>query len=280
MSTSTTTAPSSITPDYAAIKAKQNIAWGSGDYSVVGVTLQIVGERLCEALDIRSNQTLLDVAAGNGNVSLAAARRYAKVTSSDYVPALLERGRQRAEVDGLAMEFVEADAENLPFADNSYDNVTSSFGVMFTPNQDAAAAELMRVVRPGGKIGLANWTPEGFIGQLFKTIGKHLAPPAGLKSPALWGTKERLDEFFADEAESIAIQKQTYVWRYKSAQHWLEVWREIYGPLQKAFAALDTEQQDALAADLIALIDRFNVADDGTMVVPGDYFEVVVTKRS
>jgi len=267
-------------PNYEAIKTKQRAAWSSGDYSVVGVTLQIVGENLCEALDLRSGQRVLDVAAGNGNVSLAAARRFCDVTSSDYVPALLERGKQRAEIDGLVITFREADAEALPFAEASFDIVTSSFGVMFTPNQEQAAAELLRVCRPGGKIGLANWTPESFIGQLFKTIGKHLPPPAGLKSPALWGTRDRLNDLFGPDAGSIEAAQRTYVWRYKSPRHWLDLWRAVYGPLQKAFGALDEAAQEQLTTDLLALIDRFNVATDGTMVVPADYLEVIVTKRT
>ena len=268
------------TPNYEAIKTKQRAAWSSGDYSVVGVTLQIVGENLCEALDLRSGQRVLDVAAGNGNVSLAAARRFCEVTSSDYVPALLERGKQRAEIDGLVITFREADAEALPFAEASFDIVTSSFGVMFTPNQERAAAELLRVCRPGGKIGLANWTPESFIGQLFKTIGKHLPPPAGLKSPALWGTRDRLNDLFGPDAGSIEAAQRTYVWRYKSPRHWLDLWRAVYGPLQKAFDALDEAAQEQFTIDLLALIDRFNVATDGTMVVPADYLEVIVTKRT
>jgi len=268
------------TPNYEAIKTKQRAAWTAGDYSVVGVTLQIVGENLCEALDLRSGQRVLDVAAGNGNVSLAAARRFCDVTSSDYVPALLERGKQRAEIDGLVITFREADAEALPFAEASFDIVTSSFGVMFTPNQERAAAELLRVCRPGGKIGLANWTPESFIGQLFKTIGKHLPPPAGLKSPALWGTRDRLNDLFGPDAGSIEAAQRTYVWRYKSPRHWLDLWRAVYGPLQKAFGALDEAAQEQLTTDLLALIDRFNVATDGTMVVPADYLEVIVTKRT
>jgi len=267
-------------PDLAAIKSKQRAAWTAGDYSVVGATLQIVGERLCETLDVRSGQRVLDVAAGNGNVSLAAARRFCDVTSTDYVPALLERGRERAESEGLEISFQEADAEQLSFADESFDVVTSSFGVMFAPDQDRAAAEMLRVTRPGGKIGLANWTPDSFIGQLFKTIGKHLPPPAGLKSPALWGTKDRLSELFDTETCAVEITRQTYVWRYKSPRHWLELWREVYGPLQKAFGALDEAAQEQLAIDLLALIDRCNVAHDGTMVVPAEYVEVVVTKRS
>ena len=271
---------STATPNYEAIKTKQRAAWSSGDYSVVGVTLQIVGESLCEALDLRSGQRVLDVAAGNGNVSLAAARRFCDVTSSDYVPALLERGKQRAEIDGLEITFREADAEALPFAEASFDIVTSSFGVMFTPNQERAAAELLRVCRPGGKIGLANWTPESFIGQLFQTIGKHLPPPAGLKSPALWGTRDRLNDLFGPDAGRIEAAQRTYVWRYKSPRHWLDLWRAVYGPLQKAFDALNEAAQEQLSIDLLALIDRFNVATDGTMVVPADYLEVIVTKRT
>jgi SAM-dependent methyltransferase len=273
---STTTA----TPDHEAIKTRQRAAWSAGNYSVVGVTLQIVGETLCEALDLRSGQRVLDVAAGNGNVSLAAARRFCDVTSTDYVPALLERGKQRAEVDGLAITFREADAEALPFAEASFDIVTSSFGVMFTPNQERAAAKLLRVCRPGGKIGLANWTPGSFIGQLFKTLGNHLPPPAGLKSPALWGTRDRLHDLFGADAGSIETAQRTYVWRYRSPHHWLELWRAVYGPLQKAFAALDEAAQGQLEIDLLALIDRFNVATDGTMVVPADYLEGIVTKRT
>lgn len=269
-----------ISPDFAAIKSKQRAAWTAGDYSVVGATLQIVGERLCETLDVRSGQRVLDVAAGNGNISLAAARRFCDVTSTDYVPALLERGRQRAQIDGLEILFQEADVEALPFADASFDIVTSSFGVMFAPDQDRAAAEMLRVTRAGGKIGLANWTPESFIGQLFKTIGKHLPPPAGLKSPALWGTSDRLDELFGANSSVIDITPQAFVFRYKSPRHWLELWREVYGPLQKAFAALDEAAQEQLAIDLLALIDSCNVATDGTMVVPAEYVEVVVTKRS
>jgi SAM-dependent methyltransferase len=280
LNTASTAQTVSAMPDFIAIKSKQRAAWTAGDYSVVGATLQIVGERLCETLDVRSGQRVLDVAAGNGNVSLAAARRFCDVTSTDYVPALLERGRQRAEADGLEISFQEADVEALSFADASFDIVTSSFGVMFAPNQDRAAVEMLRVTRPGGKIGLANWTPESFIGQLFKTIGKHLPPPAGLMSPALWGTSGRLNELFGAHSSLIGITGQDFVFRYKSPRHWLELWREVYGPLQKAFAALSEAAQEQLAIDLIALIDSCNVATDGTMVVPAEYVEVVVTKRS
>jgi ubiquinone/menaquinone biosynthesis C-methylase UbiE len=265
-------------PGYAAIKAKQQAAWSSGDYSVVGVTLQIVGESLCEAMDLRAGQSVLDVAAGNGNCSLAAARRFCEVTSTDYVQDLLRRGRERAEAERLPVAFQAADAEALPFADGAFDAVTSTFGVMFAPDQEKAAAELMRVCRPGGKIGLANWTPDSFIGQLFKTLGRYIPPAPGLKSPALWGSRERIGELFADAA-AIAAEERHFTLRYRSAQHWIDTWRSIYGPLQKAFAALDEERQQALEADLIALVESMNVAGDGTMVVPSKYLEIVVTKR-
>ena len=197
------------------LKTKQQAAWSSGDYAIVGTTLQIVGEELCETLDLRAGQKVLDVAAGNGNVSLAAARRWCDVTSTDYVPALLERGRARATADGLTIEFQEADAETLPFTDDSFDAVVSTFGVMFTPNQQRAATELLRVCKSGGRIGLANWTPEGFIGQLFKTLGKYLPPPAGVRSPALWGTRERLTEIFGPAAASIKTEPRYFNFRYR-----------------------------------------------------------------
>ena len=265
--------------DLNALKTRQHGAWSSGDYAIIGTTLQIVGEELCEALDIRSGQTVLDVAAGNGNATLAAARRWCKVISTDYVPSLLERGRMRAAANGLSVEFKEADAEALPFGDGAFDAVISTFGVMFTPNQDRAAGELLRVCKSGGKIGLANWTPEGFIGQVFKTLGKYLPPPAGVKSPALWGTKARIDEMFAAQASDIQIARRRFAFRYLSAEHFLEIFKTYYGPVLKAFAALDAANQEGLKRDLLTLIAATNRAEDGTMVVPSEYLEVVVTKR-
>jgi SAM-dependent methyltransferase len=266
-------------PDLGTVKTRQQGAWSSGDYAIVGTTLQIVGEALCEALDLRAGQKVLDVAAGNGNVTLAAARRWCDVVSTDYVPALLERGRERAVAERLAIEFRQADAEALPFVDASFDVVVSTFGVMFTPNQDKAATELLRVCKPGGKIGLANWTPEGFIGQLFKTIGKHMPPAAGVKSPALWGTGARITELFGARASSIQLEQRHFVFRYRSAQHWIDVFKTYYGPLLKTFGALDPQAQAALTDDLFALIKRFNRSGDKTMVVPSEYLEVVVTRR-
>jgi ubiquinone/menaquinone biosynthesis C-methylase UbiE len=265
--------------DLVALKARQHGAWSSGDYAVVGTTLQSVGEELCETLDLRSGQTVLDVAAGNGNVTLAAARRWCNVVSTDYVPALLERGRARAEAEGLSVEFKVADAEALSFGDATFDAVVSSFGVMFTPNQDKAAEELLRVCKPGGKIGLANWTPDGFIGQIFKTLGKYLPPPAGAKSPALWGTQARIAEMFEAGATSINTEKRHFTFRYRSPDHFLWTFKTFYGPMLKAFAALDEMNQNALAKDVLALIGKMNRAEDGTMVVPSEYLEVVVVKR-
>ena len=271
--------PAPTLPDLSAVKTRQQGAWSSGDYATVGTTLQIVGETLCEALDLRAGQKVLDVAAGNGNVTLAAARRWCEVVSTDYVPALLERGRERAAAERLAIEFREADAEALPFADASFDAVVSTFGVMFTADQDKAAAELVRVCKPGGKIGLANRTPDGFIGQLFKTIGKYMPPPAGVKSPALWGTGARITEFFGAQASSIQLEQRDFVFRYRSAQHWLDVFKSYYGPLLKTFGALDPETRTALTDDLFELIKRFNRSGDKTMVVPSEYLEVVVTRQ-
>jgi ubiquinone/menaquinone biosynthesis C-methylase UbiE len=279
MAPSTATAQNPASVDLEALKARQHGAWSSGDYAVVGTTLQIVGEELCEALDVRSGQKVLDVAAGNGNVTLAAARRWCDVVSTDYVPSLLERGRIRAAAEGLSVEFKHADAEALGFADAMFDVVVSTFGVMFTPNQDQAAAELLRVCKSGGKIGLANWTPEGFIGQLFKTLGKYLPPPAGTKSPALWGTQARITEMFGTAASSLKAEKRDFVFRYRSPEHFLDIFKNYYGPMLKAFAALDETNQQGLRNDLLALIGRMNRAEDGTMIVPSEYLEIVITKR-
>ncbi len=265
--------------DLEALKARQQAAWSSGDYALIGTTLQIVGEQLCEALDVRSGQKVLDVAAGNGNVSLAAARRWCDVVATDYVPALLERARERAAADRLAIEFRQADAEALPFADGSFDAVVSTFGVMFTPDQERAAAEMVRVCKRGGKIGLANWTPEGFIGQVFKTVGKHVAPPPGARSPALWGTPARLAELFEPHGASVKSTPRNFVFRYRSPAHWMEVFKTYYGPVLKAFAALSPAGQDALHGDLLALIDRFNAHGGHSMAVPAEYLEIVITRR-
>ena len=276
MQTSVATKPAA--PDLGALKTKQQAAWSAGDYAVVGTTLQIVGETLCEALDLRSGQKVLDVAAGNGNATLAAARRWCDVVSTDYVAELLERGRERAAAERLNVTFRTADAEALPFEDESFDAVLSTFGVMFTADHERAASELLRVTRRGGKIGMANWTPEGFIGQVFKTLGKHVAPPAGAKSPALWGSQARLAELFGTRG-ALQTTARTFAFRYRSPEHFIEVFRTWYGPVLKAFGALDANGQAALHRDLIELIAKFDRSGDSTMVVPSEYLEVVVTRQ-
>jgi SAM-dependent methyltransferase len=244
---------------------------------VIGTTLQIVGERLCEAIDLCAGERVLDVAAGNGNATLAAARRFAQVTSTDYVGALLERGKERAAAERFSVTFQVADAEALPFADGSFDVALSTFGIMFTPDQETSVAELSRVVRRGGRIGFANWTPDGFIGQLFKTLGKHVPPPAGIKSPATWGTETRLAELFP--RDEVKASRQIFNFRYKSPAHWLEVFKSFYGPMNRAFAALDAGKQAELQADVIAVLGRMNRGGSETLIVPSEYLEVVVTKH-
>ncbi|MGT2432075.1 methyltransferase domain-containing protein [Cupriavidus basilensis] len=265
--------------DLSAVKTRQQAAWSAGNYAVVGTTLQIVGENLCEALDLRSGARVLDVAAGNGNATLAAARRWCEVTSTDYVPALLEAGRVRAQAEGHTIKFQEADAENLPFPDASFDVVMSTFGVMFTPNQEQAASELARVCKPRGRIGLANWTPESFIGQVFKTIGKYIPPAPGVRSPALWGTAAALDTLFGETARAIHTATRQFTFRYHSPAHFLEIFRTYYGPMNKAFGALDAEKQAAFEQDLLALIGSRNRSGDGTLVLPSEYLEVVIERK-
>ena len=262
-----------------AIKAKQQATWSSGDFGIIGTTLQIVGESLCEAVDLRAGSKVIDVAAGNGNCSLAAARRWCDVTSTDYVPALLEDGRRRAAGERLEMTFQVADAEALPFPKESFDVVLSSFGIMFAPNHIQTAAELIRVCRSGGKIGLANWTPRGFIGKLFGVVGRHVPPPPGLTPASRWGAEDYIDQLFGASASDIHTTHRDFVFRYKSPQHWIDVFRTWYGPVHKAFAALPAEGQHRLEQDLLALIAEFNTSGDSTAVIPGEYLEIVVTKK-
>jgi ubiquinone/menaquinone biosynthesis C-methylase UbiE len=266
-------------PDLRAIKERQQKAWSSGDYGKVGVTLVIMAETLCEAVDLHPGQKVLDVACGNGNTALAAARRFGEVVGVDYVAALLEQGRERARVEGWQVDFQEGDAEDLPFPDASFDVVLSTIGAMFAPNQEKVARELLRVVRPGGKLGMANWTPDGYVGDLFRTMGKHVPPPAGLKPPFLWGTEERLHELLGESVSSLRAQQRSFVFRFPSVEYYVEYMRGYYGPLYKTFEALDTDGQERLQRDLIELVERYNRSGDETAVWPGDYLEVVATKR-
>jgi SAM-dependent methyltransferase len=265
-------------PDLSAVKGRQQKMWSSGDFAQIGATLTIVGETISEAADVRAGQKVLDVAAGAGNAAVAAARRFANVTASDYVPALLERGRERAAAERLPVTFVEGDAEALPFADGSFDVVLSTFGVMFAPNQEQAASELLRVCRPGGTIGLANWTAEGWLGDVFRTNGKHVPPPAGVSSPLSWGNEARLRDLFGDGIAELRTTRRDFIFRYRSPEHWLSFWREFYGPTVATFAALDADGQRALANDLLEVAHRANVANDGTMAVPAEYLEVVAIR--
>jgi ubiquinone/menaquinone biosynthesis C-methylase UbiE len=265
--------------DFASIKLRQRAIWASGNYALLGSTLQIVGEQLAEAVDLRAGEQVLDVAAGNGNATLAAARRFAQVTSTDYVPELLEKGAERARANGLEVCFSEADAEHLPFADGSFDVALSTFGVMFTPDQTRAAGELIRVVRSGGRIGLANWTPEGFIGDLFRRVASYLPPPAGLLSPMLWGTEPRIVELFGPYATDIRCVRRHFNFRYQSPAHWIEVFRNFYGPVHKVYEALEPDRQASLSRDISALLEFRNVGGTRSLVVPSEYLEVVITRK-
>ena len=265
--------------DFTTIKQRQQATWASGDFAIIGTTLQIVGEALAEAADVRAGEQVLDVAAGNGNATLAAARRFARVTSTDYVPHLLDKGAQRARAEGLDVRFEVADAEALPFDDGAFDTALSTFGVMFAPNQGKAARELLRVIRSGGRIGMANWTPEGFLGDLFRLIAGYVPQPAGVESPMTWGAEPRVVELFGAQATDIRCTRREFNFRYRSAAHWIEVFRNYYGPTHKVFAALDGERQAALTRELTELLERRNVAGSESLVVPGEYLEVVVTKQ-
>jgi ubiquinone/menaquinone biosynthesis C-methylase UbiE len=266
--------------DFDAVKTKQRATWGTGDYSVIGTTLQITGETLCEAVDVEAGQRVLDVAAGNGNAALAAARRGAVVTAVDYVPALLNAGQNRASADGLTIDSREADAEALPFEAATFDVVLSTFGVMFTPNQERAAAELLRVCRPGGRIGLVNWTPGGFIGQMFRIVGRYAPPPDGLRSPLQWGTEDRLAELFGGQVSSIEARPRSFHFRYRSPQDWLNTFRTYYGPTARAFAALDEASQRAFEQELLELAARLNTSTTGALRVPSEYLEVVAVRSA
>ena len=266
-------------PDLVALKGRQQTAWASGDYGVIGTTLQIVGELLAEACDLRWDERVLDVAAGNGNATLAAARRGCKVTSTDYVASLLDQGAERARAEHLEVQFQAADAEALPFKDASFDAVLSTFGVMFAPDQTKAAAELARVCRPGGRIGMANWTPESLVGQMFKSIGKQLPPPVGVQAPSRWGIEAQLQTMFGNQATKIEVTRRMFNFRYRSAAHFIDIFRTWYGPVHKAFAALPVDKAAMLERDLIDLLNSLNTAGAGSLVVPSEYLETVITRR-
>ncbi len=267
-----------LTPnDLDAVKTKQQVTWTSGDYAVIGTTLQIVGESLCEAVDLTAGSDVLDVAAGNGNASLAAARRGANVVATDYVEHLLDKAAIRAQAESLPLTTQVADAEALPFEDASFDAVLSTFGVMFTPSSDRSSAEMLRVCRPGGRIGLANWTPEGFVGQMFKIVGAHVPPPAGVASPLQWGVDARLEEMFGADAE-LAITRKHFTFRYRSAEDMFETFIAYYGPTHKAWAALDAAGRTSFRDQLVALMNGANRRTTA-LTIDSEYVEVVATRR-
>lgn len=269
----TTTTPA---VDLAAVKAKQQLNWSAGNYAVIGTTLQLIGESVCEAIDLTAGARVLDVAAGNGNASLAAARRGCEVVAIDYVPSLLVQLDARAAAEGLFVTSQVGDAEALAFADESFDFVVSTVGVMFAPDQPTAGAELVRVCRPGGRIGLANWTPDGFVGQMFKVIGKYVPPPAGLTSPMAWGVTDNVRKLLPDT--DVTTSEKRFVFRYRSAEEMLDAFRTFYGPMFKAFETLDDAGRDGLASDIVALATSMNISRDGTLRLPSTYLEVVATK--
>jgi SAM-dependent methyltransferase len=263
--------------DIATIKERQQAAWASGDYSAVGARLLLTAELLCEAVDLRAGERVLDVACGNGNASLAAARRFCQVVGVDYVPALLERARQRARAEGLEVSFQEADAEALPFPDASFDAVLSTCGAMFAPDQEQTASELLRVTRPGGRIGMVNWVPDGYVGELFRTIGRYLPPPPGLRPPVQWGSEDRLRELFGPEV-TISAPRRTFLWRWPSAEHQAEYFATFYGPTTKALAALGADRATDLKAAMVEVARSFDVSDDDTLVMRQEYLEAVIHK--
>jgi SAM-dependent methyltransferase len=268
-----------MTMELNAIKEKQQKTWASGNYAVIGNQLVIMGERLCEAVDVHSGRKVLDVATGSGNTAISAARRYCDVTGIDYVPELILQAKERAGAERLEITFEVGDAENLPYPDASFDVVLSTVGVMFAPDQEKTAGELLRVCKPGGKIGLANWTPDGFIGNMFRTVGKHVPPPPGIKPPPLWGSEERLRELFGEGVSSLRTTRHSYAFRFLSAEHMIDSFRTYYGPVHKAFESLDVAGQDAFARDLEELVHNWNISGDETVVAPSDYLEVVAVRR-
>ena len=266
-------------PDANAVKERMHKVWTSGEYARIGNPLVLIGELLCEAVDLRSGEKVLDVATGSGNTAISAARRGCDATGIDYVPELIELARRRAEVEGMEVTFEVGAAEDLPYSDASFDVVLSTLGVMFAPDQEKVAEELLRTCRPGGKIGLANWTPDGFIGSMFRTLGKHVPPPPGIKPPPLWGTEERLRELLGEGVASLGVTQRSYMLRYPSAGHFVEYFRSYYGPTLKAFESLDRDGQEALAKDLEELLEHWNTSGDATLIVPSDYLEVVAIRR-
>ncbi|MGH9022284.1 MAG: class I SAM-dependent methyltransferase [Acidimicrobiia bacterium] len=265
------------TPDFAAANSRQKLVWSSGDYSAIANLIIPMAETLCESVDLRAGERVLDVATGTGNAAICAARRFCDVTGLDYLPSMLEHARRRADAEGVVLDLVEGDAEDLPFPDGSFDVVLSTVGVMFAPNQVQVASEMLRVCRSGGRIGLANWTPDGYVGQLFKVIGRHLPPPPGLRPPTDWGDENRLGELFGSQAK-IETRAQSARMPFHSPGHWFDLFSTTYGPTLKAVEAVGAEGRDALRSDLLEAVMALNVSGDDTLVINGAYLEAIVRK--
>jgi SAM-dependent methyltransferase len=274
------TQPITTSPvDLEAVKRKQQATWASGDYSAVGALIPIISDDLCDAADLRAGSRVLDVAGGSGNTALAAARLFCDVVSLDYVPSLLERARERAAAERLPVRFVEGDAEALPFEDESFDAVVSVLGVMFAPDHERAAAELVRVCRPGGTIALASWTPEGFIGGLLRTVGKHVPPPAGVRPPTLWGDEEHLSKLLGPRVEDLHTEHRTFTFRYRSPEHFVDFFEAYYGPTHRAFASLDDRGRAAMREDIVELARSYDRLGDGTAVaITAEYLQAVAAR--
>jgi len=266
-------------PDLLAVKRRQQKAWASGDYAAVAARIQPIAEQLVDAADLAAGSKVLDVATGSGNAALAAARSGCDVTGVDYVPELLERGRMRSAAEGLEIDFAEGDAEDLRFPDASFDAVVSCLGVMFAADQERAATELLRVCRPGGSIALANWTPSSFVGDMFRTVARHVPPPAGVRSPLQWGTEQRLVELVGDGVGELLVRPRTFVFRFRSPTQFVDFFRLNYGPVHTAFAALDEPGRAQLHDDLTALATTHNRATGPSVALPSEYLEVIATRR-
>jgi SAM-dependent methyltransferase len=267
------------TIDLATVKRGQQAMWASGDYGTIAAQIHLVAERLVDSVDPPAGSAVLDVAGGTGNAAIAAARSNCRVTCTDYVPALLERARERARAERLEIAFEPADAEALPYADAAYDVVLSVFGVMFAPDQPSAAREIARVCRPGGLIGLAAWTPDGFLGDWFRATAAHAAPPAGLASPLRWGTEDGIAELLGDAVGSIQTRRRVFTWRFADAAALVRTFRTTYGPTVKAFATVGEDGADALERDLVEVVQRAAHPRGQAIAIPAEYLEVVAVRR-